>query len=864
MLTPDMDIEADLGIDSIKRVEILSAMEERMPNLPTVSPEVMAELNTLGQIAGYLSGKTELIAPDPSIPAPSLPAPLGAMPSPEAKTGIKRQVITVAEAAAGQPVALYRQGKVRVWGTGALAPALCQALKRRGIACQKACTVSELEDVDGLILAADSMASTLQATADLTSAFAAAKTAAPALMAAARTGSAFFTTVTQIDGGFGVLGAGIENPYAGALAALAKTAALEWENVVCRAIDLDPAWDLSAAVEAAAEEILTEARGPVEVGLSRNHRRVLALVPAKAPAGTLALSEKDVVVVTGGARGVTAAAAIALAEASGTSLALLGRSPAPEPEPGYLQGLTDEGALKRAILKHLPPDKATPADLARVYRAVVANREIDATLHRLAAMKVRAGYYSVDVRDASALSEVLDTVRNQLGAISGIIHGAGVLEDRRIVDKTVEQFDRVFSTKVQGLENLLSLTTEDALSYIVLFSSVSARFGNIGQADYAMANEVLNKMARREALARPHCRVVSINWGPWDGGMVSASLKREFSRKGIDLIPLEAGARAMVTEMAQPAGAAVEVVLGAGLIPDPPAETARFSEAADLNLALKREIDVHRLPVLDAHRLDGKPVVPFALITEWLGNGALHENPGLVFQGMDDIRLLKGIRIGKDPKLIRLMAGKARKNGSLFEVDVEIRNGVSQGLDVIHSRARAILGAAPAVPPEFSMPVIANGTPYPRTVKEAYEKVLFHGHPLRGIREIIGYSEKGLVAKIASAPAPAAWMREPLRSRWIADPLVLDSAFQMAILWCYEKMGSVCLPSYASAYRQYCQQFPENGVTAVFQVTEACQRKMTGAFTFLDTAGQVVATLSGYEAIMDPTLISAFKTKEIP
>lgn len=344
---------------------------------------------------------------------------------------------------------------------------------------------------------------------------------------------------------------------------------------------------------------------------------------------------------------------------------------------------------------------------------------------------------------------------------------------------------------------------------------------------------------------------------------MSASLKREFSRKGIDLIPLESGSKAMVIEMAQPAGAAVEVVLGAGLIPDPPVETARFSEAAELNLALKREIDVNRLPVLDAHRLDGKPVVPFALITEWLGNGALHENPGLFFQGMDDIRLLKGIQIGKDPKLIRLMAGKARKNGSLFEVDVEIRNGVQQGKDVIHSRARAILSAAPADPPAFSMPVIANGTPYPRTVKEAYEKVLFHGHPLHGIREIIGYSEKGLVAKIASAPAPAAWMREPLRSRWIADPLVLDSAFQMAILWCYEKKGSVCLPSYAASYRQYCRQFPESGVTAVFQVTDAGQRKMTGDFTFLGTDSQVLATLSGYEAIMDPALISAFKANEI-
>ncbi len=60
MLSFDMDIEADLGIDSIKRVEILSTIEERMPGLPPVSPEIMGTLKTLGQIAEYLAGNSEV------------------------------------------------------------------------------------------------------------------------------------------------------------------------------------------------------------------------------------------------------------------------------------------------------------------------------------------------------------------------------------------------------------------------------------------------------------------------------------------------------------------------------------------------------------------------------------------------------------------------------------------------------------------------------------------------------------------------------------------------------------------------------------------------------------------------------------
>ena len=156
-------------------------------------------------------------------------------------------------------------------------------------------------------------------------------------------------------------------------------------------------------------------------------------------------------------------------------------------------------------------------------------------------------------------------VRQSIGPLGGLIHGAGVLQDRRIADKRPEQFEKVYDTKVSGLINCLAATENDNLKYVVLFSSVSARMGNQGQVDYAMANEVLNKMARQQARLRPTCKVVSINWGPWDGGMVTSELKRNFVNSGIGLIPMDTGANAMVTEMSQPGDGPVEVVIGSGL-----------------------------------------------------------------------------------------------------------------------------------------------------------------------------------------------------------------------------------------------------------------------------------------------------------
>jgi hypothetical protein len=116
-----------------------------------------------------------------------------------------------------------------------------------------------------------------------------------------------------------------------------------------------------------------------------------------------------------------------------------------------------------------------------------------------------------------------------------------------------------------------------------------------------------------------------------------------------------------------------------------------------------------------------------------------------------------------------------------------------------------------------------------------------------------------MVARMSAAPPPREWMSAPLRNQWIADPLILDCAFQMATVWCFEENGVVSLPSYGASYRQYRDRFPSEGVTGVLEIEEATNRRMRGNFTFLDTGDSIVARLAGYEAIMDASLYRAFK-----
>jgi NAD(P)-dependent dehydrogenase (short-subunit alcohol dehydrogenase family) len=313
--------------------------------------------------------------------------------------------------------------------------------------------------------------------------------------------------------------------------------------------------------------------GPeLEVGLRGDGTRLmLRSVPVGAEHGAMPLGPDDVIVASGGARGVTAAAMIELARETRARFVLLGRS-ALEDEPEVCAGAEDDAALKRVLLDdaNRRGEPSSPAELGRTVRRILANREIGRTIARMQEVGSEARYLAVDVTDAAAVSTALDRVRREVGPITGVVHGAGVVADRRVVDKTDEQFDAVFGTKVGGLRSLLSATADDRLKLLCLFSSVAARAGNEGQADYAMANEVLNKVAVAEAARRgAGCVVKSCGWGPWAGGMVDGALAARFEAMGVALLPLDAGARMLVEEVASPQTDQVDVVLGSSTLQAP-------------------------------------------------------------------------------------------------------------------------------------------------------------------------------------------------------------------------------------------------------------------------------------------------------
>ncbi len=894
MLRLDMDIEADLGIDSIKRVEILSAFEEKLPDLPPISPDKVATLKTLGQIVAVIAPRSAETEPAAEPPKPDSKlvvfpgrktddaAPLPAAGWPD---GIQRRCVRFREASFQPGASLSLAPGRRVFIAGAeddpLAQALKDRLQSRGVA-SEVLSLARAADpaftptrAAGLVLIAPEdlprEGEALYRSDFAAEAFAALHRFAPHLADAAREGDAVLATVSRLDGRFGFGGEAQGSPLGAALAGMTKTASHEWPSVTCRAFDVPAAGGgESATADAVAAELLTPMdTDGVEIGLLPSGGAIRRMVPVLADEPLpvqdeerLALSAGEVVVVSGGARGITAAATRALADAVRPTLLILGRSPAVFEEPAWLKNAVEPAEIKKAVFENEFAGRAAPAEVEAAYRRYRANRELAAALKAVEEAGAPVFYHSVDIRDRLAVARIINGVRQQHGPVRAVIHAAGVLEDRFIADKTPEQFRRVFDTKVGGLGSLLEAVDPRQLRYLVLFSSVAARMGNPGQADYAAANEVLNKIAQQDARRLPDCRCLSINWGPWDGGMVTSSLKRAFADRGIDLIPVETGVRCLLLEMSRPPGGDVEVVVGARLVSDEKQTAAPAAPAGPrLSLAFKQKVSTRTTGILEAHVIDGSPVVPLALMTEWMAHGALHENPGLLLCGLQDVRLLKGIRlVGGEEKVVRLMAGKARPQDALYEVPVEVRDGIVDGREDIHARGSVLLSERlPQAPPDFDLQAYPAGQSYGRSTREIYGQILFHGRPLQGIRRVAAGTRKFMAARVAAAPPPARWMSNPLRSRWIMDPLVLDCAFQMAILWCYDHEGMVSLPSYIRTYTQYRRRFPADGVTAVLESVSTSGRRFTGDFTFVDADGAVVARMEGYEAVMSPTLFNAFR-----
>ena len=605
-LSIDLDLEADLGVDSIKRVEVLGALAESIEASadgaqPNLEMEKLSVIKTLRGIADYVMEALDASdVPNPSANG-KYDKPTEAKPlHPGAREGeVQRLVVRPVETPLPlRPTFAPPSGVILITDDGqGTARELADRLAELDIKT----AILQMSDGDG---PADGFAADLTepaAVADLIarvhakcgpvsglihllplaeppegetaerrmrrevkSLYLLARGLEADIREAGKNGSAVLFAVTAMGGTMG-FGGELPEPFFaghGGVAGFTKCLGYEWPEVCVRVVDVDGETPAPRLVEQLLGE-LGDPHGPFEIGRTAESRITLQVEPGPLHTDIAAidLETGSTVLVTGGARGITARIALELAQRYRPRLVLVGTSPEPAEEDPETATLSSTAELKAALLKRAGAD-AKPATIEAAYKRLLKDREIRGNLEAIRAAGSTVDYRAVDVRDAAAFGTLIDEL-NAAGGIAGVIHGAGVIEDKLLRDKTPESFERVFGTKVDSALTLARKLDPAKLEFFSLYASITSRYGNRGQSDYAAANEVLTKLACDLDRKWPG-RVVSIAWGPWSEVGMVADLEKHLSARGLKLIAPAVGANFAVNEVIYGTKGEPEVLVAGG------------------------------------------------------------------------------------------------------------------------------------------------------------------------------------------------------------------------------------------------------------------------------------------------------------
>jgi acyl transferase domain-containing protein/acyl carrier protein/NAD(P)-dependent dehydrogenase (short-subunit alcohol dehydrogenase family) len=376
----------------------------------------------------------------------------------------------------------------------------------------------------------------------------------------------FLISATRLGGLHGYDEAGAADPLGGAVTGFTKAYKRERGDATVKVIDFEPSRKTSALADLLLEETLRDP-GAVEIGYKDGLRWTIGL--KEQPAGEIGLGVKlnkeTVFVVTGAAGSIVSAITSDLAAASGGTFYLLDLIPEPDPRNSDIMRLeSDREGLKRDIFERLKlrGERTTPVMVDKEIAALERSQAALAAIHAVRKAGGTVHYHSLDLMDNAAVTRVVTEITKRHGRIDVLMHAAGLEISRVIPDKKAAEFDLIFDVKSDGWFNLISGIGNTPVGAAVVFSSVAGRFGNAGQTDYSSANDLLCKCMSNFRSTRPKTQGIAIDWTAWSGiGMAArGSIPIIMKQAGIDMLPPEAGIPVVRRELIT--GTFGEIVIG--------------------------------------------------------------------------------------------------------------------------------------------------------------------------------------------------------------------------------------------------------------------------------------------------------------
>jgi enediyne polyketide synthase len=451
---------------------------------------------------------------------------------------------------------------------------------------------------------------------------------------------------------------------------------------------------------------LERSKGYSEAAYDEEGRRrepVLQLWRGEASGGTSNLGASDVLLVTGGGKGIAAECALALAKTSGVRLGLVGRS-----------------------------DPSSDEKLA-------------SNLVRMRAEGAHVHYEVADVTDEGAVGSAVQKIEKALGPVTAVLHAAGINEPQSLRTLDEEAFRRTVAAKVDGFRNVIGALNPSRLRLLVTFGSIIARIGLHGEADYAVGNEWLTHLTERFQKDHPRCRCLALEWSVWSGAGMGERLGRieALERLGIMPITIEDGVRWFLKMVTEDAWRGAVILTGRfGDSPTlrlegPELPLWRFLErprvyVPGVELVVEADLSIGTDPYLADHQIQETPILPAVMGLEAMAQSAAAlAGTDRVFS-FEKVEFLRPIVIPRDGLLtIQIAALTREKDGA----DVVLRSGETS-FQTDHFRAVCRFHAPPA--PERSIrleesPGTGEVVPLePR--RDLYGGLLFQGERFRRLQ----------------------------------------------------------------------------------------------------------------------------------
>ncbi|QDK77939.1 SDR family NAD(P)-dependent oxidoreductase [Spirosoma sp. KCTC 42546] len=676
---------------------------------------------------------------------------------------------------------------------------------------------------------------------DLKTAFLFAKYLKPSLNADTWQTRPAFLTVTQQDGALGTANSGQDAILGGGVTGLTKSLNLEWPGVFCRSVDLSPELTATEAAEKIRQELYDSNICLTQTAYNAVGKRFTLVAepvdPTKEPLLNARINERSVFLVTGGGRGITASCVNQLAITFRCTFILLGRTALQHAEPDWAKNRSESTDLKRQAMEFLNASGAKPLPrlVERLVNEVLAQREIRANLEYLKTQGATAFYRSVDVTDPEAIKAVLDELQPQTGPVTGLIHGAGRLADKLIEHKTEADFDAVFDVKVLGLASVMQALSLADLQHVVLFSSVAGFYGNVGQTDYAMANEVLNRFAYLFRKNYPKSQVVSINWGAWDSGMVSPELKKMLLAHQVEFVPSQEGPLALVDQLSIQAQDQVQILLG-GTLPVAKAVT----DAPLRTYTINRTLTLDANPFLAHHHIQEHPVLPINIANVWMAQTADMLYPGFKLYREDNVKLFKGIVFdGNQPTDFQIVVQELEKSAERVHVLISVRSQRGGKLPMPHYQSEIVLVSQRPKPPIEPLPDIRNMVPVIADGSVLYrDGTLFHGPDFQGVKQVLSLDETG--ALLLCEHPGLSWERQGQFPSSSINGFLTDSMYQGLLIWVRRFHNCACLPL-TTGWVEMTQELPFGRPFYVsLRVVQSTEFSMSADLTAFDAVTGVV------------------------